>query len=220
MESEVLPWADVANRITVVVQRVNMKLAIRLAVTVLMISLIPSISQAIAKGKLGAGYGFLFQESNSEVDFVRNVPGTTLFGGAFLLVKGGLSRWVYAEMTLQYGEVEFVRRSNGNTIRESGKRIHVPILFRLPALISPGIGFYGSYRIGSVNSPAQFQNSELTSAQDYGEHGLEFALAFQPPADWLGTRFFVDFRAHYSLTSRANENEVWNKLLIGLTRDF
>lgn len=106
---------------------------------------------------------------------------------------------------------------------ELSTRFHFPLLFRwsLWRFFSIGLGGYASYRLGEIKDLRQV-SSEIavhgTSAENYGNHGLEGSVRLLLPLDKAKMALLMDFRYSYSLTPRPNEATGWQSFFLGLRR--
>ncbi len=146
--------------------------------------------------------------------------------GGFVGAQAGLTDRLVADLMIRIGEIEFSGRdAAGQLVVEKSDRIHVPLLMRwwLADFLSVGVGFYGSYRMGGVETvlaSPQTSPQSKTSAADVGEHGIETALGVNWPKQIYGYGLHLEWRHSYSLTPRENEVRNWDGLVIGVFRNI
>lgn len=159
-----------------------------------------------------AGGGLALNQADPlQADFNESARSQGILG-SMISVHGYLRDWLIVEAAASFSRYQFfLRDGNGNVIRDVGKRLHIPLVFRLTPLryFSFGAGFYGSYRIGSVRRESAFEISERTSAFDSGEHGMQGVVGAHIPI-YGGYWVYLDYRMDYSLTPRPSENRIWN----------
>ncbi len=147
---------------------------------------------------------------------------TSLLGGGFLGLQAGVARWMSLEANIQYGQVQYLRRTlSQDVLIEKVDRIQVPILFRfwLVSWFSLAVGPYASYRVGTVNGKVlPISNSEKTSAHDTGEHGLIGDISFAMHTKLYETYLLFSYRRTYSLTPRGGEAREWNQVVFAIER--
>jgi hypothetical protein len=138
-------------------------------------------------------------------------------------LQAPIEKWLYLEMDASYGRFQFVRRTSTQNLSETVNRFYIPLILRVfPfSFISVGGGFYASYRVGGVDTfYTNTPESELTSAHDSGEHGMEGVIGLNLPTPWKGYTLGLDFKMSYSLTERIGEAKSWQNLLITLRKEL
>lgn len=178
-------------------------------------------ARPLEKGKIAAAVGLVTNKvDTSQSPLKATGLGSTVNWGAFVQAQGGLTSWLAADLVIAYQDVQFIGDAGSfGFANELSHRFHIPVLLRawLLDFLSFGLGFYGSYRIGSIkNIDSNIPALQQTSAHDPGEHGVESSLAIHFPFGIESYEIGLDLRHGYSLTPRSGEARNWNSLLISL----
>lgn len=138
-------------------------------------------------------------------------------GGEYLL-KGAFS----VELNMIAANWQYTRQVESDLVTQLSTRLHFPILLRWNfwKYFSVGLGGFASYRLGDIKNLNMVPESteRPTSANNYGNHGLEGSLRLILPLARTKTALLLDFRYSQSLTAQKREQAGWQSFILGLRR--